>query len=939
MSEQNQRQIYKSRPIGRLLSVLYGMFNRFSPLFAFILSFGLFVLLFKINDIYPYGEKNIAWCDANQQFIPLLCDFKDVLSGKEGFFYSFQNAGGMNFFGVFFFNLSSPFSFLVVFFEKSEMSDCFNLMTVLKISCAALTFAIFLKDRLKNYPCLVIFFSLIYAFSGYTMMYYQILQWIDVVYTFPLILLGLEKMTEGKSFLLYGISLLFCVVFQFYLSYAVVIFVSLYAAVYAILNREKAKKFCFSFISGSLFAALLSAAVLLPCFMQYLSSMRTSDITATLKGSNIFPSGSTSYPTFFCLAFACAFAILYIVKNFKSHSAILALLTIVPVFFEPIAKAWQTFNYMAFPTRYGFIPIALVLYIGAKQIAAMLEVRAADVAEKTQVLIKEPKNKNAKNNAFVNFINNHKTLIKIVASVIVIAFCALFSIFAYRYYEKNQEILTAYSHSLWGNAESFKALAKYAVIPLIAGVACLISMRYDLIPKIAVYALIAALCVIECAFSCNVYMISAKNDAYSLKKAATIENVINDDEFFRVKNNVKLFDVNLTGAMGYGSLAHYTSLNDRLYMHTAKQLGYSSYWMEVNSNGGTVFTDALLRNKYTVYNGSESGAFFVSEPINGARVSVKQNEYCFPFGFYIKDGETFKADETLERWEIQNALYEKLTGDVGLYTKYQPESLLNVVDLSDDERFSYRIINQDEPAKIIYSIKITQPTALYFDLFDEYTNNLTEPNYAKISSVKVAVGGLTRKSVPSYPKQSNNGTVFLGNYSHGVAEVTVTLADSFSANTFGLFSVATTKLESAINEVIGGDFNKKPNGISGKINTPDDGYVFFAVPYNRGFTAKVNGENAEINEFNGFMTVKVQKGENTVDLNFIPEGFVAGLCISVTGLILGALYLGIFKGKIEQNEKINAIANNISFYCVLALGAAVMFVIYLFPTGVKLLAG
>lgn len=938
MSEQNQRQICKSRHIGRLISVLYEIFKRFSPLFAFIFSLILFVLLFKINDIYPFGEKSIAWCDANQQFIPLLCDFKDVLSGKEGFFYSFQNAGGMNFFGVFFFNLSSPFSFLVVFFEKSEMSDCFNLMTILKISCAALTFAIFLKDRLKNYPCLVIFFSLIYAFSGYTMMYYQILQWIDVVYTFPLILLGLEKMTEGKSFLLYGISLLFCVVFQFYLSYAVVVFVSLYAAVYAILNREKAKKFCFSFISGSLFAALLSAAVLLPCFMQYLSSMRTSDIMATLKGSNIFPSGSTSYPTFFCLAFACTFAILYIVKNYKSHLAILTLLCVVPVFFEPVAKAWQTFNYMAFPTRYGFILIALVLYIGAKQIAEMLDAKEIKAAGKTQFFINETENGNAENNVFVNFINNHKTLIKIFTSVIVIAFCTLFSIFAYRYYEKNQEILTAYSHSLWGNAESFKALAKYAAIPLIAGAACLLLTRYDLIPKIAVYALIAALCIVECAFSCNVYMISAKNNAYSLKKAAKIENVIEDDEFFRVKNNVKLFDVNLTGAMGYGSLAHYTSLNDRLYMHTVKQLGYSSYWMEVNSNGGTVFTDALLRNKYTVHSGSESGAFFVSEPINGARVSVKQNEYCFPFGFYIKDGETFKADETLERREIQNALYEKLTGDSGLYTKYEPELLSNVVDLSDDERFSYQIVTQSEPAKIIYSIKITQPVALYFDLFDEYTNNLREPYYSKISSVRVTVGGLTRKSIPSYPTQSNNGTAFLGNYSHCVADVTVTLTDSVSANTFGLFSVATTKLKNAINEAIGGDFNKKPNGISGKINAPDDGYVFFAVPYNQGFKAKVNGKNAEVNEFNGFMTVKVQKGENKVELNFKPEGFTAGICISVIGLILGALYFCIFKEKIEQNEKINTITNNISFYCVLALGAVVIFVIYLFPLGVNIFA-
>ena len=54
------------------------------------------------------------------------------------------------------------------------------------------------------------------------------------------------------------------------------------------------------------------------------------------------------------------------------------------------------------------------------------------------------------------------------------------------------------------------------------------------------------------------------------------------------------------GALGYDTLAHYTSLTDGDYIFALKKLGYSSYWMEVCSNGGTRITDAVLANKYTV---------------------------------------------------------------------------------------------------------------------------------------------------------------------------------------------------------------------------------------------------------------------------------------------------------------------------------------------------
>ena len=51
-------------------------------------------------------------------------------------------------------------------------------------------------------------------------------------------------------------------------------------------------------------------------------------------------------------------------------------------------------------------------------------------------------------------------------------------------------------------------------------------------------------------------------------------------------------------------------------------------------------------------------------------------------------------------------------------------------------------------------------------------------------------------------------------------------------------------------------------------NSGDDNLLFFSVPYDEGWTATVNGEDADIEEVNiGFMAVRV-KGHETSEVRF-----------------------------------------------------------------------
>jgi len=92
-------------------------------------------------------------------------------------------------------------------------------------------------------------------------------------------------------------------------------------------------------------------------------------------------------------------------------------------------------------------------------------------------------------------------------------------------------------------------------------------------------------------------------------------------------------------------------------------------------------------------------------------------------------------------------------------------------------------------------------------------------------------------------------------------------------------------------------FETDTNGFSAKINLKKESLVFFSVPYDKGFSALVNGEKALIEKVdNGFMAVRCPKGEGVeIIFNYETGGLKMGIMISLFGLIL--LIAFVFVGK------------------------------------------
>ena len=67
----------------------------------------------------------------------------------------------------------------------------------------------------------------------------------------------------------------------------------------------------------------------------------------------------------------------------------------------------------------------------------------------------------------------------------------------------------------------------------------------------------------------------------------------------------------------------------------------------------------------------------------------------------------------------------------------------------------------------------------------------------------------------------------------------------------------------------------------------DDTLVFFSVPYTKGFSCTVDGQETEILSADyGLMAIPVHGGSHEIRVTYTPEGFRSGLVISIVGLAI-----------------------------------------------------
>ncbi len=875
----------------------------------------VFLLFFyAIAGYYPFGNGAISWCDMDQQVIPLLLNFKDILAGEGSALYSLYNAGGMNFWGVFFFFIASPFSLLTCFIDKSNMLLFMNILVLLKLAVCAFTATLyFLRTKRGLAPQLAVLFGLFYAFSGYGLLFYQNIIWLDMMYLFPLLLLSFEHLIHRKKATPYVIALSAMMVVNYYIGYMVVLFTLLYFGIVTFsLSGEGRKQVAIRFLTASFIAALLTAVVWLPSFLQYLSSGRDISILKSLMNSNLY----THYETTLALLLPSAGAIIITLYGLIHQPLqpgqlrdylLITLLLFIPIIIEPINKMWHTGNYQGFPVRYGFMTIFMLLTVAAQVLTRSFS--ASNPLRAT------------------SFRNTWGPMLFILAGI------ALFGIFSHFYTKANLDTLTSYSRSLWGSSESIKGLF---VLFFGAAVLYLFLYRglYNRRYGIKFFALCCAiLFFIECYANTRVYMFASDYDwhleryrnALALSEYTPAEE--SNNEFYRVKLREKYFDVNLVGGIGFPSLSHYTSLTSQNYMFAMKKLGYSSYWMEVGGYGGSVLSDAALSVAYDIHWFEDEPAVYRTQQFH-----ISETPFRLPLGIVTPETLSDTNDlEAFSRSEVQKLLYHKLLpghpSPIMEYTPLQSEGCLSYTD--DWGQYQLELDPSSQVGHFRYRINVTDRETLYFDCFDRLSNDLIEHING---SFHIVVNGITIQE--NYPSQLNNGLINLGTFENEMVELDIQLLQSVTCGSFGVFGINHTILNHAIMQTNPLDLQVDSRAISGHAQSDSEQTVFLAIPYDAGWHLEIDGQPTELSKaFMGFTAFTLPAGTHSITLSYLPPGFALGL-----GLTIFALFLCLTV-KFLQKQRPAAISflmdhpglQKISCIIVATLFVIVILLIYVLP--------
>ena len=846
-----------------------------SGMSAGLITAAVMLTVFLIGGFYPFGQSSLAWCDMKQQLIPLFCDFKDILSGKESLFLNFSNGSGMNFYGVFFFFLASPFSFAVAFTDKADIPLLMNILVLLKLSVAGFT-AGFTFKKLNGSLNAGIAAALgsAYALGGYGMLFYQNIMWLDIMYLFPLVVLGVDSLVKKNRPLMLTVVLTLTVIMNFYLSFMVYLFVIFFFGIFAVIYRDYDRKLYVNLGLCGVISLLASAFVWVPCLLQYFSSGRSGSILSNLKNASLFTSTETTFPILLCSGvILCGVVFLFRRVSLKDKQTsflfCLFLIMSVPLIIEPINLMWHTGSYMAFPARYGFITVFAGLCLTAKLLSGW------KFAEKPKP-----------NAVFIYFAVG---LICILALIFTLS---------------NQDTLSTYTRTLWGNKASLRGQIFISLLFVLSYfIILLFSERKVLCKKTA--AVFLCLCLAFEGFCwSSVFVLSAKDrfSMHNFQNMLELRSEIQKDGFYRVDTSHKLTDANMTGAAGFNSLAHYTSLNNENYMEAAKQMGYSGYWMETGNWGGSILSDALLSVGYTVYN--QNGEFV-----------IKENPYYLGLGIKT-EGEISEKLSHKNRLATLGEAFGKMTDTENPVVTYYAYNTENCNLLTQDD--VYVINSVSDETYITYSVDVIGRQTLYFDCYAGFSNSLVEDIN---QSFEVYVNSSVKSY--SYPTQKENGLLKLGGFENESVDITIKVLKEVSCSSFGVFGVKEDLVENVVQNTETLNLTQKGGVLSGNAGK---GNYFLSIPYSEDLNITLNGEKLEFcKALSGFVSLEIPR-DGVLKISLTPKGFGLGICVSVLGTVALLFMIFLRKKEISMGEKSDNIVYGI-FLGVFALTAVLVYVI------------
>lgn len=793
----------------------------------------------------------IFYGDFNVQQIPFyqLCH-DTVRNGNLG--WNWHTDLGSPFIPAYsFYTLGSPFFWLTIPFPNELLPYLMGPLLILKFACAAFTAYLFIR-RFTRTPFAAQTGALLYAFSGFSIYNIFFNHFHEAIIIFPLLLLSLELLITENRRGIFALTVALCAVTNYFFFFGMAIFTVIY---WFIRTISKAYKFRFSrfclIILEAILGVGLSAFLLLPSLNMITSNTRVNDILIGWGGImygkeqiylNIiecffFPPDIPARPVFFPGANV----------KWSSLGGWLPLFSMTAVFGFCFAKKGHWLKrIIATCTVMALVPILNSAFYAFNDSyyarwfympILMMSLASAITLEDNEINWKKGFN---------------------LTAIITAVFAVVIGLFP----QKTDDgiVIGLYTDAGKNNFYVFRFLIAVGIAAVSLLLCRLIIMLRNVNKKMLFRHLTTGLLSIVIVIYGCVYLYQGSSHSFD-KDSVMIDSLIegevslNDSDNFRI-DTYDCVD-NTAMYLGYPSINAFHSVVSTSIMDYYDFIGVTR---DVASRPTREYFSirSLLSVKY-LFN-RESGDSFIGD--DGYTVMPNYKYVDTQSGYYIYENNAYIPYGFSYDYYITKAQCEAFYSD-----EARADVMLKAIVLSDEDALKYGSLmesysdysenyEESEEDSFINEEPMENPEdELLPDLItsgDELGTEYTESDYIE-----------TEPIIPDEYKLS------LSMSEDELYKDALHLAES-SAVTF-----ETTK-----------------KGFNAVVEREQENLVFFSVPYDKGWTASVNGEKAEIIKANiGFMAVKVPAGVSEISFSYTTPYLYVGLFASAVCLTVLIVYI------------------------------------------------
>lgn len=296
-----------------------------------------------------------------------------------------------------------------------------------------------------------------------------------------------------------------------------------------------------------------------------------------------------------------------------------------------------------------------------------------------------------------------------------------------------------------------------------------------------------------------------------------------------------------------------------------EQLGYSMKKTKLNDCGGTLISDAIYGVKYIMTNKKMPEQLYTFCENITDDILLYEVKDTLPIGI-LTQNEIIDIPEEIQRFDAQNYLYQKIFN--------KNDDIIQVIKNADFDRVN------DNDTIYKYVVNIGEDSELYIDSSQKL-------EYIKVNNENIDVPTLSNNENLIYPNVYYNGILDLGYFEKDSSvEIELKTVDNELENDkiqIGTLNISKYKecIRENQNDInIQVDKNKiKING-----NVEDNSILFIPVNYDNGW--KCINSNKEVKRiYNTFIGINLDKGNNEIDLEFMPDYFIVSMKITIATII------------------------------------------------------